>query len=76
MTDTQARARAAACVRVPGAHAYGRVGEASNMALERPAWLAFAHRRRSPPTLCALREVVKAMGYNRRRRQIGGGLHE
>ena len=26
--------------------------------------------------LCALREVVKAMGYNRRRRQIGGGLHE
>jgi hypothetical protein len=50
MTDTQARARAAACVRVPGAHAYGRVGEASNMALERPAGspslTAAAHRRR------------------------------
>ncbi len=33
MTDNQARARAAACVRVPGANPCGGVGEASNMAL-------------------------------------------
>jgi hypothetical protein len=61
MTDNQARARAAACVRVPGANPCGGVGEASNMALERPAGspslAAAAHRRRSAHHLES-REVI------------------
>lgn len=53
MMDNRARVRhkAAGCVRAPGPHFYSRVGEASNMALERPACshslAAAAHRRRS-----------------------------